>query len=130
MRNRIRKTTPSMSQAERVDLSHLKAFKVKSRPAYEAQTRQERFLAWEIKSMFNVLSYNTMLNEKRDLRSLSKPPVKEQIVPYKKKVTVATSYDILHDRVLGTYRRGKNFIKRKVDALEVVQVIDWDKFAY
>lgn len=130
MRNRIQKPTQTLAQPERVDLSHLRAFKVKSRPQQEAQARQERLLAWEVRTMFNHLSYDSVLNEKAELRGLSKPPVKEQIVPYKKKVTFATSYDVLHDTVLGTYRRGKNFVKRKVDALEVVSVIDWDNFAY
>jgi hypothetical protein len=70
-----------------------------------------------------------MINEKRDLRHLSKPPVKDQIVSFKKKVVYATSYDVLQDTILGTYRRGKNYVKRKIDAVEVVAVIDWDSFA-
>lgn len=129
MRTRIHKIQKTKN-VERVDLSHLKAFRVKARPEHEAMTKQERLLTWEVRDMFKHLSYDTVLNEKRDCRHLSKPPVKEQIVPFKKKVTFATSYDILHDTVLGTYRRGKNFVKRRVDAMEVVQVIDWDNFAY
>ena len=120
--------SPTVS-IEKVDLSHLRAFKVKSRPEQEAQSRMERSLAWEVRTMFKHLSYDTMINERRDLRYLSIPPTKEQIVPVKKKVVFATSYDVVHDVVLGTYRKGKNFVKRKVDALEIVQVIDWDSFA-
>jgi hypothetical protein len=79
--------------------------------------------------MFKGLSYDSMLNEKRDLRHLSKPPVKEQVVSFKKRIVFATSYDVLQDSILGTYRRGKNYVKRKIDAMEVVPVIDWDSFA-
>ena len=126
MRQRVNKPTQTV---EKVELSHLRAFRIESRTKFDALTRQERLLAYEVRTMFKHLSYDSVLNEKRDLRHVSKPPVKEQIVPFKKKVVMATSYDVLHDTILGTYRRGKNYVKRKVDAMEVVSVIDWDSFA-
>jgi hypothetical protein len=126
MRNRLNKTTQTV---EKVELSHLRAFRIESRTKIDALTRQERLLAYEVRTMFKHLSYDNVLNEKRDLRHLSKPPIKEQIVPFKKKVVLATSYEVLHDNILGTYRRGKNYVKRKIDAIEVVPVIDWDSFA-
>ena len=126
MRNRLIKPTQTV---EKVDLSHLRAFRIESRTKFDALTRQERLLAYEVRTMFKHLSYDSVLNEKRDLRHLSKPPIKEQIVPFKKKVVLATSYEVLHDSILGTYRRGKNYVKRKIDAIEVVPVIDWDSFA-
>jgi len=126
MRNRFTKT---VQVVEKVNLSHLRAFRIEARPKQDAMTRKERFLSYEIRDMFKNLSYETMINEKRDLRHLSKPPVKDQIVSFKKKVVYATSYDVLQDTILGTYRRGKNYVKRKIDAMEVVPVIDWDSFA-
>lgn len=123
------RTTKSMQVVERVELSHLRAFRIKPRTNQDAVMRKERLLSYEITQMFKTLSYDSMLNEKRDLRHLSKPPVKEQIVSFKKRVVYATSYDVLHDTILGTYRRGKNYVKRKIDAMEVVPVIDWDSFA-
>jgi len=126
MRNRFTKTVQVI---EKVNLSHLRAFRIEARPKQDAMTRKERLLSYEIRDMFKNLSYETMINEKRDLRHLSKPPVKDQIVSFKKKVVYATSYDILQDTILGTYRRGKNYVKRKIDAMEVVPVIDWDSFA-
>jgi hypothetical protein len=126
MRNRFTKT---VQVVEKVNLSHLRAFRIEARPKQDAMTRKERLLSYEIRDMFKNLSYETMINEKRDLRHLSKPPVKDQIVSFKKKVIYATSYDVLQDTILGTYRRGKNYVKRKIDAMEVVPVIDWDSFA-
>ena len=126
MRTRFTKT---VQVVEKVSLSHLRAFKIEARPKQDALTRKERLLSYEIRDMFKNLSYETMINEKRDLRHLSKPPVKDQIVSFKKKVVYATSYDVLQDTILGTYRRGKNYVKRKIDAMEVVAVIDWDSFA-
>jgi hypothetical protein len=126
MRNRFTKT---VQVVEKVNLSHLRAFRIEARPKQDAMTRKERLLSYEIRDMFKNLSYETMINEKRDLRHLSKPPVKDQIVSFKKKVVYATSYDVLQDTILGTYRRGKNYVKRKIDAMEVVPVIDWDSFA-
>lgn len=126
MRTRFTKT---VQVVEKVSLSHLRAFRIEARPKQDALTRKERLLSYEIRDMFKNLSYETMINEKRDLRHLSKPPVKDQIVSFKKKVVYATSYDVLQDTILGTYRRGKNYVKRKIDAMEVVAVIDWDSFA-
>jgi len=126
MRTRFTKT---VQVVEKVSLSHLRAFRIEARPKQDALTRKERLLSYEIRDMFKNLSYETMINEKRDLRHLSKPPVKDQIVSFKKKVVCATSYDVLQDTILGTYRRGKNYVKRKIDAMEVVAVIDWDSFA-
>jgi hypothetical protein len=126
MRNRFTKT---VQVVEKVNLSHLRAFRIEARPKQDALTRKERLLSYEIRDMFKNLSYETMINEKRDLRHLSKPPVKDQIVSFKKKVVYATSYDVLQDTILGTYRRGKNYVKRKIDAMEVVPALDWDSFA-
>jgi hypothetical protein len=126
MRTRFTKT---VQVVEKVSLSHLRAFRIEARPKQDALTRKERLLSYEIRDMFKNLSYETMINEKRDLRHLSKPPVKDQIVSFKKKIVFATSYDVLQDTILGTYRRGKNYVKRKIDAVEVVAVIDWDSFA-
>jgi len=126
MRTRFTRQTQVI---EKVSLSHLRAFRIEARPKQDALTRKERLLSYEIRDMFKNLSYETMINEKRDLRHLSKPPVKDQIVSFKKKVVYATSYDVLQDTILGTYRRGKNYVKRKIDAMEVVAVIDWDSFA-
>jgi hypothetical protein len=126
MRTRFTKQTQVV---EKVSLSHLRAFRIESRPKQDALTRKERLLTYEIRDMFKGLSYDSMLNEKRDLRHLSKPPVKEQVVSFKKRIVFATSYDVLQDSILGTYRRGKNYVKRKIDAMEVVPVIDWDSFA-
>jgi hypothetical protein len=126
MRTRFTRQTQVV---EKVSLSHLRAFRIEARHKQDALPRQERLLTYEIRDMFKNLSYETMLNEKRDLRHLSKPPVKEQIVSFKKRIVYATSYDVLQDTILGTYRRGKNYVKRKIDAMEVVPVIDWDSFA-
>lgn len=126
MRNRIIKPIQSV---EKVDLSHLRAFQVKARTSSEFREKlnqYERIRHAEIIAMFKKMSYKTELDEKRECRHLSKVQTKDTIINVNRTVVVPTSYEIINDTVLGMYRVGKNFVKRKIRRPEVVPVIDWN----
>ena len=126
MRNRIVKTK---QVAEKVSLDHLRAFQVKARNYEQIKDKlkeYERIRHQEIIHMFKTMSYNTQLNERRDCRQLSKVSTKETIINVNRTVVVPTSYQVMNDTVLGMYRVGKNFVKRKIRRPEVVPVIDWN----
>lgn len=126
MRNRIK------VQVEKVSLSHLRAFQVKARSKNELRDKlnqYERYRHSEIIRMFKTMSYNSVLDEKRECRHLSKVQTKDTIMNIKRTVVVPTSYETMNDVVLGMYRVGKNFVKRKVKKLEVVPVIDWNSIS-
>lgn len=126
MRNRIVKTR---QVAEKVSLDHLRAFQVKARTFEQIKDKlkeYERIRHQEIIHMFKTMSYKTELDERRDCRHLSKLATKDTIINVNRTVVVPTSYQMMNDTVLGMYRVGKDFVKRKIRRPEVVPVIDWN----
>ncbi len=62
--------------------------------------------------------------------ALNKVKVVDTITPVEKTVVVPTAYDIVHDAVLGTYRKGKNFVKHTVQTVDVIPTLDWNHFSF
>ena len=122
MRNRIQKTKQVI---EKVSLSHLRAFQVKARNPKQLKDKYELYRHYEIVEMFKFMSYKSTLNEKRECKDLTKLTTKDTIMNVKRTVVVPTSYELFNDTVLGMYRVGKDFVKRRVEKLEVVPVIQW-----
>lgn len=134
MRKRIQRrvlvASSDNTKAKKVNLSHLKAFKVPVKRSIDiAKIRYEKMLRKEIVLMFKDLSYNSMLDEKRDLRfsNLTKRNTTDTAIELEKTITYPTSQVWMKDPVLGIVKTGCNFIQETVKKLEVVPAIQWVK---
>ena len=85
----------------------------------------ERIRENEITQMFKYLTIDSILEEKRYLKSLTQLPTKQTIIPVQEEIVVPQDYEIIPDIVLGNIRVGKNYLKTFIERLEVVSVIDW-----
>lgn len=85
----------------------------------------ERVRENEIIQMFKYLTVDSILEEKRYLKSLTQLPTKQTIISVQEEVVVPQDYEIIPDLVLGNIRVGKNYLKTFIERLEVVSVIDW-----
>lgn len=85
----------------------------------------ERIRENEITQMFKYLTIDSILKEKRYLKSLTQLPTKQTIIPVQEEIVVPQDYEIIPDIVLGSIRVGKNYLKTFIERLEVVSVIDW-----
>ena len=85
----------------------------------------ERIREVEISNMFKHLTIDSILDEKRYLKTLTQLPTKQTIIPVQEEVVVPQDYEIIPDIVLGNIRVGKNYLKTFIERLEVVSVIDW-----
>lgn len=111
----------------RVDLSNLKAFRPAKRSYFKAKARYELMLRKEITLMFKDLSYNSMLDEKRELRysNLSTRVTQDTIMECTHSKVLPTKYVYCTDPVLGVIKKGVNFVERQFTKLEVVPAIKW-----
>jgi hypothetical protein len=138
LRKRIRRTVDATKVTiEKVDLSRFFTPKVPKRSKMAAMTKKEILLSFEIRDMFRNLSVSAILDDKREASvmrhetfSLNKVKVVDTITPVEKTVVVPTAYDIVHDAVLGTYRKGKNFVKHTVQTVDVIPTLDWNHFSF
>jgi hypothetical protein len=138
LRKRIRRTVDATKVTiEKVDLSRFFTPKVPKRSKMAAMTKKEILLSFEVRDMFRNLSVSTILDDKREASvmrhetfSLNKVKVVDTITPVEKTVVVPTAYDIVHDAVLGTYRKGKNFVKHTVQTVDVIPTLDWNHFSF
>jgi len=85
----------------------------------------ERIREVEISNMFKHLTIDSILNEKRYLKTLTQLPTKQTIISVKEEIVVPQDYEVIPDIVLGNIRVGKNYLKTFIERLEVVSVIDW-----
>jgi tRNA G37 N-methylase Trm5 len=85
----------------------------------------ERVREVEISNMFKHLTIDSILDEKRYLKTLTQLPTKQTIIPVQEEIVVPQDYEIIPDIVLGNIRVGKNYLKTFIERLEVVSVIDW-----
>ena len=85
----------------------------------------ERVRENEISQMFKYLTVDSILEEKRYLKSLTQLPTKQTIIPVQEEIVVPQDYEIIPDIVLGSIRVVKNYLKNFIERLEVVSVIDW-----
>ena len=85
----------------------------------------ERIREVEISNMFKHLTIDSILDEKRYLKTLTQLPTKQTIIPVREEVVVPQDYEIIPDIILGNIRVGKNYLKTFIERLEVVSVIDW-----
>jgi len=85
----------------------------------------ERIREVEISNMFKHLTIDSILDEKRYLKTLTQLPTKQTIISVREEVVVPQDYEIIPDIILGNIRVGKNYLKTFIERLEVVSVIDW-----
>jgi len=85
----------------------------------------ERIREVEISNMFKHLTIDSILDEKRYLKTLTQLPTKQTIIPVREEIVVPQDYEVIPDIVLGNIRVGKNYLKTFIERLEVVSVIDW-----
>jgi len=85
----------------------------------------ERVREVEISNMFKHLTIDSILDEKRYLKTLTQLPTKQTIISVREEVVVPQDYEIIPDIILGNIRVGKNYLKTFIERLEVVSVIDW-----
>lgn len=85
----------------------------------------ERIRENEITQMFKYLTIDSILKEKRYLKSLTQLPTKQTIISVQEEIVVPQDYEVIPDIVLGNIRVGKNYLKTFIERLEVVSVIDW-----
>jgi len=138
LRKRIRRTVDATKVTiEKVDLSRFFTPKVPKRSKMAAMTKKEILLSFEVRDMFRNLSVSAILDDKREASvmrhetfSLNKVKLVDTITPVEKTVVVPTAYDIVHDAVLGTYRKGKNFVKHTVQTVDVIPTLDWNHFSF
>lgn len=118
-RKRIIKQT-----SEKVNLTRFYRTKINRRKPIDAETKRQLMLSFEVRDMFRELS-GINLREKTEINVLSKVNTVDQITPVQKTVVVPTAYEVVQDAVLGTFRKGKQFVQTQVEKLEVLPVIDW-----
>jgi tRNA G37 N-methylase Trm5 len=85
----------------------------------------ERVREVEISNMFKHLTIDSILDEKRYLKTLTQLPTKQTIIPVREEVVVPQDYEIIPDIVLGNIRVGKNYLKTFIEEAEIVKAIDW-----
>jgi len=85
----------------------------------------ERIREVEISNMFKHLTIDSILDEKRYLKTLTQLSTKQTIISVREEVVVPQDYEIIPDIILGNIRVGKNYLKTFIERLEVVSVIDW-----
>jgi hypothetical protein len=122
---------------EKVDLSKFFKKDVPKRPSYLAAKKREILISFEVRDMFRNMNISSILDEKReasvmhtDTFNLNKVNVVDRVTPMEKTVTVPTAYEIVNDAVLGTFRKGKDFVKLTIQGVEVLPSLDWDNFSY
>ena len=138
LRKRIRRTVDATKVTiEKVDLSRFFTPKVPKRPKMAAMTKKEILLSFEVRDMFRNLSVSAILDDKREASvmrhetfALNKVKLVDTITPVEKTIVVPTAYEIVHDAVLGTFRKGKNFVKHTVQTIDVIPTMDWNHFSY
>lgn len=122
---------------EKVDLSKFFKKDVPKRPSYLAAKKREILISFEVRDMFRNMNISSILDEKReasvmhtDTFNLNKVNVVDRVTPMEKIVTVPTAYEIVNDAVLGTFRKGKDFVRLTIQGVEVLPSLDWDNFSY
>lgn len=127
LRKRILKS--SNVSVEKIDTTRFFKTKMIKRSLLAASVKREISLSFEVRDMFRELSGINLRNTV-ETKELSKIPVVDRITPVQKTVIVPTAYDVVQDAVLGTFRKGKQFVQTQVEKLEVLPVIDWEHFSY
>lgn len=138
MRKRIRRAVDmTKASIEKVDLSRFFKSEIPKRSKMAASVKREILIAFEVRDMFRSMNISSMLDEKReasvmhtDTFKLNKVNLVDRVTPCEKTVIVPTAYEIVNDAVLGTFRKGKNFIQHTIQGVEVVPSLDWDNFSY
>jgi hypothetical protein len=138
MRKRIRRAVDmTKASIEKVDLSRFFKSDIPKRSKMAASVKREILIAFEVRDMFRSMNISSMLDEKReasvmhtDTFKLNKVNLVDRVTPCEKTVIVPTAYEIVNDAVLGTFRKGKNFIQHTIQGVEVVPSLDWDNFSY
>lgn len=123
MRKRIIKTVKVYSTS--ID-TLINVFPIKGRTKRFILKKLERVREVEINEMFKQFTIDSILEEKRYLKTLTELPTKQTIISFQEEIVVPQDYDIIPDIVLGSIRVGKNYLKTFTERLEVVSVIDWD----
>ena len=100
-------------------------FPIKGRTKRFILKKLERVREVEISNMFKHLTIDSILDEKRYLKTLTQLPTKQTIISVREEVVVPQDYEIIPDIILGNIRVGKNYLKTFIERLEVVSVIDW-----
>lgn len=122
MRKRIIKTVKVYSTSINT-LTNV--FPIKGRTKRFILKKLERVREVEINEMFKELTIDSILDEKRYLKTLTQLPTKQTIISVREEIVVPQDYEIIPDIVLGNIRVGKNYLKTFIERLEVVSVIDW-----
>ena len=138
MRKRIRRAVDmTKASIEKVDLSRFFKSDIPKRSKMAASVKREIFIAFEVRDMFRSMSVSSILDDKREANvlkhetfTLNKVNIVDTITPVEKTVVIPTAYEIVHDVVLGTFRKGKNFVKHTVQTVDVIPTIDWNHFSY
>jgi hypothetical protein len=138
MRKRIHRAVDmTKASIEKVDLSRFFKSDIPKRSKMAASVKREILIAFEVRDMFRSMNISSMLDEKReasvmhtDTFKLNKVNLVDRVTPCEKTVIVPTAYEIVNDAVLGTFRKGKNFIQHTIQGVEVVPSLDWDNFSY
>ena len=105
--------------------SPINVLPMKGRTKRFISKKLERIRENEITQMFKYLTIDSILEEKRYLKSLTQLPTKQTIIPVQEEIVVPQDYEIIPDIVLGSIRVGKNYLKTFIERFEVVSVIDW-----
>lgn len=104
----------------------INVFPIKGRTKRFILKKLERVREVEINEMFKQFTIDSILEEKRYLKTLTELPTKQTIISFQEEIVVPQDYDIIPDIVLGSIRVGKNYLKTFTERLEVVSVIDWE----
>jgi len=123
MRKRIIKTVKVYSTS--ID-TLINVFPIKGRAKRFILKKLERVREVEINEMFKQFTIDSILEEKRYLKTLTELPTKQTIISFQEEIVVPQDYEVIPDIVLGSIRVGKNYLKTFTERLEVVSVIDWD----
>lgn len=101
-------------------------FPIKGRTKRFILKKLERVREVEINEMFKQFTIDSILEEKRYLKTLTELPTKQTIISFQEEIVVPQDYEVIPDIVLGSIRVGKNYLKTFIERLEVVSVIDWE----
>jgi len=138
MRKRIRNVVNVTKESiEKVDLSRFFKSDIPKRSKMAANVKKEILIAFEVRDMFRDMSISSILDEKREASVLkyetsylNKVNLVDTVSKVEKTVVVPTAYDVVHDTILGTFRKGKNFVKHTVQTVDIIPIIDWNSFSY
>lgn len=138
MRKRVRRAVDlTKASIEKVDLSRFFKSDIPKRSKMAASVKREILIAFEVRDMFRGMSLSSILDEKREASVLkhetsllNKVNVVDMVSRVEKTVVIPTAYDTVHDRILGTFRKGKNFVKHTMQTVDVIPTIDWNSFSY